>query len=75
MGKGRAGEEFPDAPGGLGIREGDFRMEKAWPPGLAGPEESLPDAIAKLKEWTTEPVEEDPKAKKAGHKAPAAAKA
>ena len=51
-----------------------FEWEKAWLPGIAGPEESLPDAIAKLKEWTTEPVEEDPKAKKAEHKAPAAAK-
>ncbi len=51
-----------------------FEWEKAWLPGIAGPEESLPDAIAKLKEWTTEPVEEDPKAKKAEHKAPAPAK-
>lgn len=50
-----------------------FEWEKAWLPGIAGPEEVLPDAIKKLKEWTTEPEEEDPKAKKAEHKAPAAA--
>ena len=49
--------------------------EKAWLPGIAGPEEVLPDAIKKLKEWTTEPEEEDPKVKKAAPKAPAAAKA
>jgi sugar phosphate isomerase/epimerase len=48
-----------------------FEWEKAWLPGIAEPEEILPDAIKKLKEWTTPPVEEDPKAK---HKpAPAAA--
>jgi hypothetical protein len=49
-----------------------FEWEKAWLPGIAGPEEVLPDAITKLKEWTTEPEEEDPKAKKAEHKAVAA---
>ena len=48
-----------------------FEWEKAWLPGIAGPEESLPDAITKLKEWTTEPEEEKPK--KAEPKAPAAA--
>ncbi len=52
-----------------------FEWEKAWLPGIAGPEEVLPDAIKKLKEWTTEPQEEDPKAKKADHKAPAPAAA
>src|SRR3954454_8525362 len=52
-----------------------FEWEKAWLPGIAGPEEVLPDAIKKLKEWTTEPEEEKPKARKPEAKAPAAAKA
>jgi sugar phosphate isomerase/epimerase len=38
-----------------------FEWEKAWLPGIAGPEESLPDAIKKLKEWTEAPVEEEKK--------------
>lgn len=45
-----------------------FEWEKAWLPGLAGPEEVLPDAVKKLKEWTTDPIEEDGKGKKAGQK-------
>jgi len=48
-----------------------FEWEKAWLPNIAEPEEVLPDAIKKLKEWTSPPVEEDPKAAK-GHKPPAA---
>jgi sugar phosphate isomerase/epimerase len=48
-----------------------FEWEKAWLPGIAGPEDSLPDAIAKLKEWTKEPEDEKPKK---GEPKPAAAK-
>lgn len=44
--------------------------EKAWLPGLAEPEEILPDAIKKLREWTKPQVEEKPVAKKE-HAAPA----
>ena len=50
-----------------------FEWEKAWLPGLSGPEVALPDAIKKLREWT-KPPEEEPKkgdAKpKAQHPAP-----
>jgi sugar phosphate isomerase/epimerase len=52
-----------------------LEWEKAWLPGIAEPEEILPDSITKLREWTKPFEEEDPKAKKAEHKAPAAAKA
>jgi sugar phosphate isomerase/epimerase len=38
-----------------------FEWEKAWLPNIAGPEEALPAAIAKLKEWGEEPVKEEPK--------------
>jgi len=47
-----------------------FEWEKAWLPGLAEPEEILPHAIGKLREWTKPQVEEKP-AKKA-HAAAAA---
>jgi len=33
--------------------------EKAWLPGIAEPEEILPDTIAKLKEWTKPQLEEE----------------
>ncbi|WP_428939824.1 sugar phosphate isomerase/epimerase family protein [Fontivita pretiosa] len=46
--------------------------EKAWLPGLAEPEEILPDAVAKLKQWTKPQVQEKP-AKKEAHAKPAAA--
>jgi sugar phosphate isomerase/epimerase len=35
-----------------------LEWEKAWLPGLAEPEEILPDSIAKLRRWTRGPVEE-----------------
>jgi sugar phosphate isomerase/epimerase len=44
--------------------------EKAWLPGLAEPEEILPDAIKKLKEWAGESAEEAPAEK--DHAKPAA---
>ncbi len=37
-----------------------FEWEKAWLPNIAGPDEALPAAIAKLKEWGEEPVKEAP---------------
>lgn len=49
-----------------------FEWEKAWLANIAEPEEVLPDAVKKLKDWINPPKEEDPKAK---HKATAAAKA
>jgi sugar phosphate isomerase/epimerase len=52
-----------------------LEWEKAWLPGIAEPEEILPDSITKLREWTKPFEAEDPKARKAEHKAPAAAKA
>jgi sugar phosphate isomerase/epimerase len=48
-----------------------FKWEKAWLPSIAEPEEVLPDAVKKLKNWINPPKEEDPKAK---HKAAAATK-
>ncbi len=41
-----------------------FEWEKAWLPGIAPPEEALPDAIKKLKEWTSPKEEKHHKAKK-----------
>lgn len=41
-----------------------FEWEKAWLPGITGPDESLPDAIAKLKEWTSDPKDEKTEKKK-----------
>jgi sugar phosphate isomerase/epimerase len=50
--------------------------EKAWLPGLAEPEEILPDAIKKLNEWLKLGVEEPPAPKaKAAHAAKGAAPA
>src|SRR5262245_49412851 len=40
-----------------------LEWEKAWLPGLAEPEEILPDSIKKLREWTTPKVEEKGKKK------------
>jgi sugar phosphate isomerase/epimerase len=51
-----------------------FEWEKAWLPGLAGPEESLPDAIKKMRDWTKPQLEEPKKGDakpKAQHAAPA----
>jgi hypothetical protein len=42
-----------------------LEWEKAWLPGIAEPEEILPDSIKKLREWTKPFEAEDPKAKKA----------
>jgi sugar phosphate isomerase/epimerase len=41
-----------------------LEWEKAWLPGLAEPEEILPDSIKKLREWTKPQETEDPKAAK-----------
>ena len=41
-----------------------LEWEKAWLPGLAEPEEILPDSIKKLREWTSPKVEEPGKKKK-----------
>jgi sugar phosphate isomerase/epimerase len=41
-----------------------FEWEKAWLPNIAEPEEVLPDAAKKLRDWINPPEEEDPKAKK-----------
>jgi sugar phosphate isomerase/epimerase len=50
-----------------------LEWEKAWLPGLAEPEEILPDAIRKLREWTKPQVVEEKKPEKpAPKKAPAA---
>ena len=49
--------------------------EKAWLPGLAEPEEILPDAITKLKEWTKPPETEKPAKPAPAKKEPAAAAA
>jgi hypothetical protein len=35
-----------------------FEWEKAWLPNLAEPEDVLPDALKKLKEWTKPQLEE-----------------
>ena len=48
-----------------------LEWEKAWLPGLAEPEEILPDSIKKLREWTK--PWEPPKPKGAAHKEPVAA--
>jgi sugar phosphate isomerase/epimerase len=47
--------------------------EKAWLPNIAEPEEILPDAIKKLREWTKPQVEEEKEAKPAPQHKPAAA--
>jgi sugar phosphate isomerase/epimerase len=54
-----------------------FEWEKAWLPNIAEPEEVLPDAIKKLREWTSPPEEESakPTAKHAEPKAAAPAAA
>ncbi len=39
-----------------------MEWEKAWLPGLAEPEEILPDAIVKLREWSKPQIEEDAEA-------------
>jgi sugar phosphate isomerase/epimerase len=59
-----------------------FEWEKAWLPGIAEPEEVLPDAIKKLRDWAKPQGEEEgdakPEAKgtaKAAHAAPAKAAA
>jgi len=53
-----------------------FEWEKAWLPNLQGePEDMLPDAIKKLREWTKPQLEEEPDAKKKPHAAPVAAAA
>jgi len=52
-----------------------FEWEKAWLPNIAEPEEALPDAIKKLREWskpTTEGEESDSEPAAKGHAAPAA---
>jgi sugar phosphate isomerase/epimerase len=36
-----------------------LEWEKAWLPGIAEPEEILPDSIAKLREWTKPQIEEE----------------
>lgn len=47
-----------------------LEWEKAWLPGIAEPEEILPDSIAKLREWTKPQIEEgDAGAKKKAHAA------
>ncbi|HEY7089197.1 MAG TPA: sugar phosphate isomerase/epimerase family protein [Tepidisphaeraceae bacterium] len=52
-----------------------LEWEKAWLPGLAEPQEILPDSIKKLKEWTAPVVVEKKEAKKPEAKKPAAAAA
>jgi sugar phosphate isomerase/epimerase len=37
-----------------------FEWEKAWLPNIAEPEEILPDAIKKLREWSEPPKDEEP---------------
>jgi hypothetical protein len=49
-----------------------FEWEKAWLPNIAEPEEILPDAIKKLREWTKPQIEENGEAEKGKkHAAPA----
>jgi sugar phosphate isomerase/epimerase len=52
-----------------------LEWEKAWLPGLAEPEEILPDSIKKLREWTSPKVEEEKEAKKEAKKPAAGAAA
>jgi sugar phosphate isomerase/epimerase len=46
-----------------------FEWDKAWLPGLAEPEEILPDAIKTLREWTKPQLEENGDAKPTAHAA------
>jgi hypothetical protein len=41
-----------------------MEWDKAWLPGLAEPEEILPDSIKKLREWTKPQLEEPPAPKR-----------
>jgi sugar phosphate isomerase/epimerase len=52
-----------------------FEWDKAWLPGLAEPQEVLPDAINKLREWTKPQIDPAGDAKPAPQKPPAVAKA
>src|SRR5206468_2681422 len=56
-----------------------FEWEKAWLPNIAEPEEVLPDAIKKLREWSKPQLDQEgdakPAAKGSAHAAPAAAPA
>jgi sugar phosphate isomerase/epimerase len=51
-----------------------LEWEKAWLPGIAEPEEILPDSIKKLREWTKPQLDADGDAKKKAPHAPKAEK-